>query len=198
MKIPVLLTSLALFLPPLIAAVPSPEELKDCRTVRRIDNLQEGLSLPRDQVAWGCIDASALSKSDLMTLADNVSGFRVRMSVSPLNKNDLAEISKKAFMTVDVDTPKVGRTDVIDMQKAGVNVVMQTSSLTFNSVDYREIAKAGPATLEIDSPGLTKEELLEIVREPDLKVLIDGPASGLSPQDIQDLLKAASNVRLRL
>lgn len=197
MKIPVLLSALTLSLPPLIAAVPAPPASPACRLVR-VGSLQEALSMPLDQVGWGCLDASALSKNDLLALADRAPGFRIRMSESVLNKNDLTEVSRKAFVAVEVDSARVSRNDVIDMQRAGVNLLLPTAALTFNSVDYREIARGGPVTVEVNSRAMTKEQLLEIAREPNLKLVIDGPASGLSSAEIQELLNAAGNVRLRL
>ncbi|HRO67009.1 MAG TPA: hypothetical protein PL182_05550, partial [Pseudobdellovibrionaceae bacterium] len=114
-----------------------------CRFPRKVTAARDVTSLPADQVRWDCLNVSSLAKTDLMAIAEMAPALSVRLSESPLNKSDLIEAQQRTKMTVVVNTRRFNLFDIQDLQRAGVNVLIQTFGLSLTVLDYQAIAGTG-------------------------------------------------------
>lgn len=168
-----------------------------CRFPRKITQAHEVTSVPADQVQWNCLNVSGLPKSDLMAIAGVAPALSIRLSESSLNKSDLIEAQQRTKITAVVNTRRFNLLDIQDLQRAGVNVLIQTFGLSLTVLDYQAIAGTGGFTLEVNSKTLTKQQVLDFAKMDGVRVIIDPIASGLSGADIQEIMAAVPSVNTR-
>lgn len=176
------------------AALPPTSE---CQVRQRLTNANQVLSLKPEQVVWNCLDLSALSKAELLQLAPKAPQLYIRISGSPLNRNDLIEINKQHKITVEVDNGRFNKIDIQELQKAGVETIVIAASVPLSVTDYRELAANGPLTVELGTPAISQRELTELVQQKNLKFVIDRTRAGLDETAIQTILDLAPETRLR-
>lgn len=173
----------------------------ECRDRRPLETVTQITSLEPEQVIWDCLDFSKLNKTDLLQVAAKAPSIYVRISNSTLTRADLIEVhNTSSKLTVEVDSSKFNRVDIVEMRKEGVRAVVSSSGTGLNVNDYREIAKGegDPVTVELNGPNLTLSELMTVIKEPGLRFIVDPAKANFSETDVENILKAAPETRIRL
>jgi hypothetical protein len=179
------------------ALPPQPPSKTECREKRRLSNVDQVLGMNPEQVMWDCMDLSALAKTDLLQVAKVAPAMRMQTSGTALSREDLLEVHRTKPLTLDVNSDRFSRTDLLTLQKAGVQVVLQSQWLmNFNVNDYREIARGGPVTLELGTTSMTAKDIRELASEPNLRLVIDPAKANLSATDQQEILRTAPETRI--
>lgn len=190
-----------LFFASSLAQAALPPLASECRERRSLDSITQVTALEPAQVVWDCLDFSKLGKADLLTVASKAPAIYVRISNSSLSRSDLIEIhNTSSKLTVEVDSSKFNRVDILEMRKEGVRAVVSSSATGMNVNDYREIAKGegDPVTIELNGPNLTYTELMTVVKEPGLRFIVDPAKANFTESDVENILKAAPETRIRL
>lgn len=177
------------------AAIPEPQT--ECRDMKRPTKASQLQNLNPQELVWDCIDLSALAKTELLQVANTAPSLRLQLSSSNLNRNDLLDLHRVKPVTLDVDSTRFSRLDVVAFQQAGMKVILKSNTLNFNVNDYREIARAGSVTLELGTSSLTPAELRSLAAEPNLTLVIDTIRAGLSSADQQEIVRIAPQTKVR-
>lgn len=132
---------------------------------------------------------SLLNKYDT---ADLIKGGNVRagisLSKSTYLKEDLLDIAKAGPYVLYVDSPKLDKSALIELLRAGVQIVVLSASSGLAKPDLMELARVKPFILNVDS-SMLKEDLRDIVNA-GTQVVIRSNQSNLLKEDIIFVVKA--------
>ena len=136
---------------------------------------------------------SLLNKYDT---ADLIKNGKVRAGISLAKstylKEDLLDIAKSGTYILYVDSAKLDKTALMELLRAGVQVVVMTASSGLAKADLMEMARVKPFILNVDSIML-KEDLREIVNA-GTQVVIRSNQASLTKDDIIFVAKANADL----
>ena len=136
---------------------------------------------------------SLLNKYDT---ADLIKNGKVRagisLSKSTYLKEDLLDIAKSGTYVLYVDNAKLDKTALMDLLRAGVQVVVMTASSGLAKPDLIEMARVKPFILNVDSIML-KEDLRDIVNA-GTQVVIRSNQANLTKDDIIFVARANADL----
>ncbi|MFS4459325.1 hypothetical protein [Bdellovibrio sp. HCB2-146] len=130
-----------------------------------------------------------LSKYDAVDLLKSPN---VKMGISlartGFTRTDLMDMAKSGTYVLYVDTAVLDKTFIMDLQRAGVQIVVVSAGAGLTKFDMLDMAKVKPFILNLNST-MTKEDLRQLVTA-GVQVVIRMNQAGLSRSDIIEVAKA--------
>jgi hypothetical protein len=129
------------------------------------------------------------NKNDIAELLKNKNiQVGITLSRTTYSSAELLDLAKTGSYMLYVDTPNLGKTNLLELQKAGVQLVIFSSTATELQVnDLLELAKIRPFIFNVDS--VAKKDDLKSLMQAGVQVVLRSGLSWLSNSDIGELAK---------
>jgi hypothetical protein len=136
-----------------------------------------------------CQNQSGLTnKADTLALlkTDNVN-LGVSVAKTTYSREDLMDMAKAGSYVLYVDSNRIAKEYLIDLAKAGVKLVVMSSTAYYSKSDLLEIAKAYTFIYNVNS-AVFKEDMKELVKA-GVTVVLRAGQYGLSKEDVVEVAK---------
>lgn len=139
--------------------------------------------------------SAAVNKKELLEQAAAGKEIQLESMNSILNQRDLAEIRAQTKVSMEVNSNQFNRRDLQAMQEAGVELNVHTFFQTLTASDYLALAESGPIGLRVNSPILSKDQLMELAKNQNVRLQIEPVSSGMTQAEITQIMAVAAKAR---
>ncbi|MGE5086185.1 MAG: hypothetical protein ACM3MG_07760 [Bacillota bacterium] len=136
-----------------------------------------------------CQNQSGLTnKAETLALlkSDNVN-LGISVSRTTYSREDLMDLAKANSYVLYVDSNRIGKDYLMELAKAGVQIVVMSATAYLSKADLLELAKAHAFIYNVNSPVI-KEDVKDLVNAGVTVVLRSGQY-GLSKEDVVEVAK---------